>query len=144
MNFYSTRHWNHTLLFFNTGKFKPKHPKEQRHLTGIEEYVVYNYLLKQGWAFSVQLDLYEKYPDFLAIEGFWDKDKLDLVWIKRIVSKKVTLSSLECKMLLQIAEENNCSRCYFLIKVRELNFVRWITGRRNQCCWAVISNLTSF
>lgn len=144
MRFLSTHSWNHTLLFFNTGKFKPKHPKEQRHLTGIEEYVVYNYLLKQGWAFSIQLDLYEKYPDFLAIEGFWEKDKLDLVWIKRIVSKKVTLSSLECKMLLQIAEENNCSRCYFLIRVREIKLVSLFSGKRYKCYWCVLSKLTSF
>lgn len=136
--------WNHSLLFFNTGKFKPKHPKEQRHLTGIEEYVVYNYLLKQGWAFSVQLDLYEKYPDFLAIEGFWEQGKLDLVWIKRIESKKVSLSSLENKALMRIAEENNCSRCYFLIRVREIKLVRLITGNRYQCFWSAISNLTSF
>ena len=144
MTISSWSNWNHTLLFFNTGKFKPKHPKEQRHLTGIEEYVVYNYLLKQGWAFSVQLDLYEKYPDFLAIEGFWEEGNLDLVWIKRIVSKKVTLSSLECKMLLQIAEEQNCSRCYLLIRVREIKLVRWITGKRYECYWGVLSNLSSF
>jgi len=144
MRLYSTHHWNHSLLFFNTGKYKTKHPKEQRHLSGIEEYVVYNYLLKQGWAFSVQLDLYEKYPDFLAIEGFWEKDKLDLVWIKRIVSKKVTLSSLECKMLLQIAEKQNCSRCYFLIRVREIKLVSLITGKRVEGYFSFLSKLTSF